>query len=205
MKDVIYPYIPEIPDTALRAALVLEFFEKADAVYSLTVFAEAAGLSVRAFEGALSYMQERPLDNPFVLEYTGDTLTLNPKFFIGKQMDLLKKDTSNLGKHIKELTIEVVKNSRQRAGGRTTITSSGEEGVAVERITQALGRGLIEEEAFILGKCMSSYGPERVKNAFFKATGKSRIHSMSAILYNGALGKGAKEREPKQGVTYQEL
>lgn len=209
MKDILYASIPDIPDSSLRAILALEFYERAESQVgglTLSIIAEAAGLSERAMHGALTYLVSHPLDNPIILEYDRDSHILtNPKFMQGKQLPLKKTKRDALGKELKEITLNLVQNSRLGTGRETSILANGEEGVTIARVSQDLGRSLTEGEAYILGKNMSSFGPARVWSAYSRATGKSKIHSMSAMLYQGAMGSKAKERDQKKTVTYREL
>jgi hypothetical protein len=204
MKDILYAYLPELSADILKATLVLEFHEKADVVHSLPIFAEAAGLSLRSFEHTLEQMKVTPKNNPLIVDFDAEKIILSPVFFQGKTIALKQHRQVQLGKYVKELTIEIVKNGRRKSATRTTIHAVGDEQVTVERITKSLGRALLEEEAYILGKCMQNYGPERVWSAFSRATGKSLIHSMSGILYGGFYGQRGKPAEPAKGFDYKE-
>ena len=59
-----------------------------------------------------------------------------------------------------------------------------------------LGRGLTTNEAFLLGEILRGFGTERAKKAWRgKAhAAKNPIPALYAILNNGALGSGAKEK-----------
>jgi hypothetical protein len=157
-------------------------------------------------DGALTYLAAHPVDNTVLLEYDKDSHILtSPKFMQGKRLTLKKTKRDALGKELKEITLTLVKNSRSGTGRETSILANGEEGVTVARVSQDLGRSLTEGEAYLLGKNMSSFGPARVWSAYSRATGKSKIHSMSAMLYQGAMGSKAKERDQKKTITYREL
>lgn len=204
MRDILYAYLPELSSDILKATLVLEFHEKADVVHSLPVFAEAAGLSLRAFEHALEDMTRIPRNNSLLIEVTPEHIVLSPTFFLGGTIYLKQVKPSQLSKYVKELTVEIVKNGRRKTQTKTSIHATGDEQVTVERVTKRLGRAMNEEEAYLLGKCMQNYGPDRVWSAFSKATGKSLIHSMGAILYGGAYGQRGKPAEPAKGFDYRE-
>lgn len=78
----------------------------------------------------------------------------------------------------------------------------GDERELIIAIEGDLKRGLSSIECYLLGKLMSSFGPERVRKTWIGRAhaAKNPIPALSAMLWNGVAGKGAKQREETKQV-----
>lgn len=96
----------------------------------------------------------------------------------------------------------------KRSKESTLIASvlQGEERAAVGQIEYGLGRAMSEEEAYFLGKLVSAFGPERVLSTWKSSAhrAKSPLRALSAMLWNGAKGSAAKQRDTvaKEEITF---
>ena len=85
----------------------------------------------------------------------------------------------------------------------------GEELLLVSEVERDLGRALSVDEAFLMGKLVSGYNPERVKKLWrekFALIPKNQIRAIYGMLWNGKSGKRAPQTEGNiDTVVYKEL
>lgn len=124
--------------------------------------------------------------------YPGEPATLIP--FTYKNTDetkLLKAE-----QEIARLQLRATRDILGRESGVANACKGDERDVVME-IERDLGRGLSREEAYTLGRCMSAFGPDRVKSTWRRkaATAKNPLPALSAMMWNETTGKPAKPRE----------
>lgn len=99
---------------------------------------------------------------------------------------------------------------QEKGGERSGVTNflKGEEQQVVGEIERDLGRSLTHGESYYLGKTFATFGPQRVKDVWRRqaATAREPVRALYAILWKGARGKPAKEKETRdQGVKYPKI
>lgn len=210
-----------MPGSALKVYLVL--VDRAKAQKSLRVglsigeLARSAGLGASETLSALSWlthpsrynakmvtealksfieMEEKPTSHRFDITlssfYLSDSLTMIP--FTTKNTDETKIKTLEA-----ELQRVALNQTRQSIGETSGIASilKGDDRNVIFEIETDLGRGLSTIDAYFVGKLISAFGPARVSTIWkTKAIrAKDPIKTLSSVLWNGAAGKPAKERE----------
>lgn len=84
---------------------------------------------------------------------------------------------------------------KERSGVTTFL--KGDEQAVVAEIERDLGRGFTHGESYYLGRLISSYGPERVKDVWRRqaATAKNPMRALYALLTAGQRGTKREQRE----------
>lgn len=111
-----------------------------------------------------------------------------------------------LEEEIRRLTREVERAKLGIESGLSGATK-GEERDLINEIEGVFGRGLDPVDAYWLGRAVSAYGPERVKQEFRRMKlAKNPIRALIAALNKGSRGKAAEQRTVEvERVTYKEL
>ena len=111
-----------------------------------------------------------------------------------------------LEEEIRRLTREVERAKLGLSSGLDSATR-GEERDLILEIEGVFGRGLDPVDAYWLGRVVSAYGPERVKQEFRRMKlAKNPIRAVVGALNKGSRGKAAEQRTVEvERVTYREL
>lgn len=216
--------LPFLPESAIKVFLVLvarneaqktlkvgltlqELVRTADvgrheAQRALDVLSMAMNLSDKVPTTAMPFIQILPKGKAHILainEYwIGEKPTIIPFSF--KDTDQTRIET--IEREMRRLELGKV---RHTESGLVEVTR-GEEQMLLREIEQR-GSAIDVNEAYLLGKAISRFGPDRVKSTWRKMQhNKNAIRGVYAALMKGVQGKAAKkvDSEPFQQVHYKE-
>lgn len=169
---------------------------------SLAELARRANLSSNAAKSALDELissdvisyEKKTKHDIILLNVIFIAEALNPIPFTQKNTDENKIVTVE-----RELAALQRRMTERRTQEKTNIavTLEGEEREVIGQIEHDLGRAMTHTEAYYLGKLMSAFGPPRVSEVWKSSAkqAKTPLKALSAMLWNGARGKAAKQRE----------
>lgn len=224
VREEIIQDLPYIPSDALRVLLVLmdRHRMKTKVGLTLTELGRATDLGTQAVGRSLLWLAEptykaHPTKDvetmPFISIAQKSryfTLTVDPHW-LGETVPAIPFTYDNTDE-TKLLTLEkeLRRLSTQRAttSGLTSILK-GEELQVVSEIERDLGRGLTVDEAFLAGKLIQGYNPDRLKKLWREKAAiipKNQLRAIYGMLMNGKLGRGAVKSEGNiERVVYKEL
>ena len=102
----------------------------------------------------------------------------------------------NAERELYHLTQSYKRDILKERSGVTTFLKGDEQNVVAE-IERDLGRGFTHGESYYLGRLISSYGPDRVKDVWRKqaATAKNPVRALYALLTAGQRGVKREQKE----------
>lgn len=172
---------------------------------SLPELARQTDLGTEATKHALWWLGEKQLIE--LQKKSNHDLILIHEFYPGEKpipIPFTYKNTDE-GKIVKveqelhRLQMQTTRDILRRESGIAN-ACKGEERNVVMEIERDLGRGFTREESYLLGRCMSAFGPDRVQATWRRSafSAKNPIPALSAMMWNKSVGKPAKPREEKE-------